>query len=90
MTDVHKHVLALPLTAVQTTKKGTAVYKIETGKLRRTPVEVGYADHGWVEVRSEELSEATQIIKDASKDVSDGAVVEISKPPVNGVETAGK
>ena len=89
-TDQHKGVLAVPKTAVENGKRDSAVYRVFNGKYRRTPVVVGYMDHNWVEVRSEELTESTQIVKDLSTGVSDGAVVEISKPPVTALETAGK
>jgi multidrug efflux pump subunit AcrA (membrane-fusion protein) len=76
----HKGVLAVPSTALQTNKQGTAIFTVEAGKAKRIPVQAGFMDHAWTEVSGADLTERTLVIKDVSKGINDGAAVDVGVP----------
>ncbi len=73
VTESDRNSIYLPLSAVETTGAGHAVYRIKEGRVQRTMVEVGEIKSDLIKI-TEGLELTDQVVKDASR-AKDGAEV---------------
>lgn len=78
--EIHPATMALPAACLQSDKQGSWVFTIESGKAKKIPVETGFKDHGWIEIKAGPVSENTVVIAESGTAISDGTPVEIKQP----------
>ena len=85
--DQRADVLTLPRTALLEDEGESAVYVVRNKKAVRVPVQLGYLDGEWAEIRSG-LRQGEPVITAGKVAVRDGTLVEVLKPAVAPASTA--
>jgi membrane fusion protein (multidrug efflux system) len=87
--DNRTDALVVPRTALLEGEADTAVFMVKAGKAQRVPVELGYVDGEWVEVRKG-VQPGDQVVVAGKNTLRDGTAVSVIGEPASKPVAAAK